>query len=530
MSATPTITRIKSKKTGTEYPVSVPGFETAIEQAAGHASAAGLAVEGARSAANAVLDEAQRVIGYTSVPVFSSSENYAENTRVKRLEQDGKYHYYRFTEYHSAGIWTGNDAVEISVFSEIDNILGTDNEKVHLTVITYDGQSTEGIQISVTLTETGDIEHYTLDENGCAEFTIPKQKLYTISFPDELNYRSIPDYSFKALAHDRYLQVEYKDPNTDYEVIKVTAIMEDMSGAKISDATELAKLIGQPVALVVDGDSTTYSQLLDSNLQCEFELEYGKHYTISVPNADGYSINHHSVQHTSAIAERNISFLYHLESTEIVALDANGNSYDYETLAAMTQEERTALGIRAILISNSVLAQNNASFMVKYPLAISSKAWLNQNTELGSNVLPMYTSESGFHGNGVTKCGYDGWWRGETNTENILDLAHDAGYTAAAAAQAAGETLTIAGQTVSGYLGAAGEWQQWRAVREAFYALYFLLAGSTPTLLTSGDYWSSSQYNAINAWHLSNGSWCNCSKASSLKVVAFFRPISSQSE
>ena len=196
----------------------------------------------------------------------------------------------------------------------------------------------------------------------------------------------------------------------------------------------------------------------------------------------------------------------------------------------MTQEERTALGIRAILISNSVLAQNNASFMVKYPLAISSKAWLNQNTELDSNVLPMYTSESGFHGNGVTKCGYDGWWRGETNTENILDLAHDAGYTAAAAAQAAGETLTIAGQTVSGYLGAAGEWQQWRAVREAFYALYFLLAGSTPTLLTSGNYWSSSQYNATNAWGLGNGSLNNYGKTNSFNVVAFFRPISSQSE
>jgi len=487
MSATPTVTRIKSKKTGTEYPLSVPGLDSALEQAAGYASAAGLAVTAARAAANEVLDEAQRVIGYTSVPVFSSSENYAENARVKRLEQDGKYHYYRFTEYHSAGIWTGIDAVEISVFSEIDNILGTDNEKVHLTVITYDGQSTEGLQISVTLTETGDIYHYTLDENGSAEFTIPKQKLYTISFPDELNYRSIPDYSFKALAHDRYLQVEYKDPDTDYETIKVIAIMEDLSGARISDATELAKLIGQPVALVVDGDSTTYSQLLDSNLQCEFELEYGKHYTITVPGVTGYHINHHSVQHSSAIAERNISFVYRLESTDIVALDANGNSYTSANLEAMTQEQRAALGICAILISNSTLAQNSASFMVKYPLSVTSKQWLNQNTELDSNVLPMYTAEAGFHGDGVTKCGYDGWWRGETNTENIIDLATDAGYTAAAAEQAAGETLTIAGQTVNGYLGAAGEWQQWRAVREAFNALYFLLSGTTPTVLSAGN-------------------------------------------
>ena len=110
---------------------------------------------------------------------------------------------------------------------------------------------------------------------------------------------------------------------------------------------------------------------------------------------------------------------------------------------------------------------------------------------------------------------------GETNTENIIDIGDTMGVGTEAADYCHAQKATIAGATKDGFLGAYGQMYQLVANITELNALHTLL-GVAQLGITSGFWWTSTQYNAGYAVGLDGGGFDYNNKLYGFTTLALF--------
>ena len=498
MSGEKKITRIR--KNGVDYFPYPQNFQSALDAAQQHAAAAAAGA----SAAETLVISTQKLIGGGLVPYFDSGTAYAIFDLVMYQgvgETEPKL--YRALQAHSVGdAWNPVNWFETSLYSEIKDMRSGSNEQVTITVTTWDGLGTvEGLSVGVTIVSSGQVFSYTLDQYGQCTFSVPKLEQYIINVESLAGYRNIPQQTYLATVNSRSIPLRFERPNDGVEILTVIGKPITPNGSAITPSP----LVGLNVSVTTtDGD--TYEEVFDSNNQCEFQIPYGKAYTINLPSVSGYHLwSNSSSGITASVSNRRWTASYRQDSVgNIFAMDEEGNYYTESEVDNMTVVQKA-------LLKYLLYRDSNMSCFIKMSQTIVSRAWSTPTTDI---------PEMGYISNGQT-----GDYNGKNNTDALISLAPQKGCTVPAAAEARAVTVTIgSGEsqvTKEGYLPAIS--QLW-TFRQNWQNISAMIAkcGYTPINIFSGYWWSSSQNSQYGAWRLDNGSLNYNYKNNGFQVLPFF--------
>lgn len=425
-----------------------------------------------------------------------------EGLEFNQVDFDTEFQKYRVTRYiRENGEWV-----------EMDSPQTESEETVSLHVTTWDGEGTvEGLNVGITDNTTHATYSRILDHFGNCSFKITKGHTYTITVEDLSGYHSLPDETFKASMDERPVTMVFQPVATNYETViaHITVYNKNLVDVTNQDTD----FVGLVVELQVEGEATPRSGIIGQNHQCTFTVEYGKTYSLTAPTVEGYRIRFNASKqftHTAGVPQRELPMHYmELNADGVFGLDANGDTYDFDTIEAMTAQERTS--IIAIGINSSRLQAANAGFCYKLPTGATGKQWANQNVEFDLTLLPFKQS----HAAAVLDL------NGAQNTQNIIDIGDSMGVETPAADYYQAQTLTIGGETKTGFLGAYGQMYALSENIAVLNALHSLLGYSAPGF-TGGLWWTSTQYSTALAVILSNGGFNNGGKTTSYTTLALF--------
>ena len=278
---------------------------------------------------------------------------------------------------------------------------------------------------------------------------------------------------------------------------------------------------GQKVYVSFADGAPTEEFTADSDGIVEFSLLHDTVYTVEAQSLTGYG-DPRAITHTANMNLRHIKLVYRQLATGIYVIDENANEIDI-ALWDVANNYKAKL----IKYTDSDLAANSNSFAIPIHHSIyANQKWCIENVQFTSipnltNTSPTYYAQNDF--NGVE------------NTAKILqeavgkvydyNQAHSSSLTVAdyvqAAAKAYAETIEVGGETYHGFLPSAGQiWKYRQNMADINAAL--IECGGTAVIITSGYWWSSSQYSQLNAWNLYDGSLNNGSKNNGYQVLPFF--------
>lgn len=429
-------------------------------------------------------------------------ENPIEGLEFNQVDFDEEFQKYRVTRYiRENGEWV-----------ELESPQTESEETVSLHVSTWDGQGdVEGIAVGITDNNTHAVYSRVLDEYGNCTFRITKGHTYTITVADLQGYHALPDETFRAQQDERSITMVYQPVATNYETViaHITVYNKNLVDITSQDTD----FIGLTVDLQVEGEANPRTGTIGANHQCTFVVEYGKQYTLNAPVVAGYRIRFEASKtftHTAGVPQRELPMHYmQWDASNVFGIDANGDTYSFDVIEAMTQQEREI--IVAIGIDSSRLQAANAGFCYKLPLAATEKQWADQNVEFDQSLLPFKQS----HAAAVLDL------NGAQNTQNIIDVGDSMSVATPAADYCQAQTLTIGGVTKHGFLGAYGQMYALSENIAVLNALHALLGINAPGF-TSGYWWTSTQCNAAGAVVLSNGGFGYIYKTNSYTAMALF--------
>ena len=398
---------------------------------------------------------------------------------------------------------------ENNAWVELESPQTETQETVSLHVGTYDGLgNVEGIAVGIVDKQTQQTIQRFLDHDGNCTFQIIKGHQYTITVADLAGYHSLPDETFVAMLDERSITMIYQSTATNYETIvaHITVYNKNLVDITTSDTD----FIGMELDLQVEGESSPRAVLVDANHTATFIVEYGKSYSITSPQKEGYKhrfADH--FEHVAGVPIRELPFHY-MEWVDagIYAITNDGNYHSYDDVEAMTSSEREA--IVAIAVNTSRLEAAGAGFMFKIPNVATGKSWAASNVEFDKTLLPFKQN----HAAAVLDL------NGALNTEKIIDIGDSMSVDTPAADWCAAQTLSVGGETKTGFLGAYG---QMYALAEniAVINAIFSLCGKSAPGFTSGCWWASTQYSDSYAVLLCNGGFYY-GKTGSYATVALF--------
>lgn len=495
------------------------------------------------------LEEVIRVTGYADVEEFSKDKPYYKGELVKRQEvnENGEiiYRYYRFIQNHASSEWIANDVVESSFYQELMDMRSSSSEEVTLVINSIPGLDLSTYQVNITI--DGGITSYPITSDPII-FNVEKGKSYSISFPSIEGYNSPDDVTLKALINQRLLVYNYTITPQNYETVTVAAKIT--SGANLeTNTTILESFVGKNVYVTID-DTELQTYQLNSTLGCTFNIEWGRTYSISFEKVQGYLQINPTQNRVAAQAERLIPIVYEQYPTEVLIYADDGTTYTVEQFQtdfynsdtkAYDKDAIAAKNFKAILITNSTLQEKDAQFLlpIKYTYngterylhktltgtsqAYISGQWSPSQVEFDSTRLPYLSSWNGTTSmifNGET---YQTAWRGDINTQIIGQIIENSEGALKSPAYniVMNSSLTINGKQYTPFLGAIA---QWRTMYVSCYStIQNIIAAVTSVAMDfGGNFWSSSQSNATNAWRLLNGSPSYYLKTISFNVVPFF--------
>lgn len=495
------------------------------------------------------LEEILRATGYKDVEEFSEKKTYYKGTLVKKQEVDSNgeviYRYYRFIQNHPASVWTANDVVESSFYSELEDIRSSSSEEVTLVINSADESDLSGYQVSVTI--DGGITQYNITSDPIV-FEVEKGKYYSISFPSIENYNSPEDITLRALINQRLLVYSYTRAPQEYETVTVAAKVTGGANT-ITDSSILEQFVGKDVYVTIDNTELQTYQL-NSNLGCSFNIEWGRTYSVSFQKVAGYLQIYPTKNRVAAQAERLITIVYEEYPSEMLVYADDGTAYTIDQFQkdfynpetkSYNKEAIDQKNFKAILISNSTLQAENAAFYlpIKYTYngtvrylhktvngtaqKYLSAQWSPSNVEFDLTRLPYLSSW-----NGKTTMVYNGEtyytaWRGDINTQVIGDIIKDSEGSLSSPAYTIvmNSSLTINGQQYTPFLGAIAQLKtMYDSCLDSIKMIINAVTGVSMDM--GGDFWSSSQYSAAYSWNLRGGATSNGSKTGSRNVVPFF--------
>lgn len=302
---------------------------------------------------------------------------------------------------------------------------------------------------------------------------IPKYVSYSIEFPTVEGYRPPGNVSYTAVGgNTRNLTVSY-----DTELLTVTVSCEVAS----------VDLTGQEITI----DGVAYQTPSDRTIVVK--IPFGKAYDIVASARAGFETPD-KLSFTASQAERNVTVVYTKISLGIFILDTDGNLVKRSEWS--TSNNSKAVGVAVLT--------NNCKFVIAPTQSDSTLVWAPHGAQ---NSVPGVTTTTM-----SSEARKD--YKGVSNSSAIVSKYR------AGTNYAAGWCQNFSFENgKEGYLGACGEWREAYNNKAEIDACMSLIGG---TAITSSYYWTSSQYNAANAWTSAwTGSMSNNIKNRTYFVRAF---------
>ena len=381
-------------------------------------------------------------------------------------------------------------------------------EKVNITISTsVEGVSIKGIAINVFLNGATTSTKYTSDAEGKVSFTVPRGTIYKVSFQELKNCDPLPSLTYTAALRVRDINVEYKALSG--ENASVVVIIDKAENGAVKP------LQGVSVTCeVTNGDSLTTET--DENGKVIFNVPWGKSYKVTAGKAEGYYAFRgiYEKNNVADVAEHNLYYHFFPITSGVFILDTSGAQY---TLDEWQESDKTAEDAALVKITTQNLAEHNgsvgfspAALQAGYP----SKQWCTQNIQF--NNIPI-------NGNNTNDALY---YDGYKSSKLIREEAEERSLTVPAFSYAYDCTVNMAEEVLHGYVASLGQMSEMNInkaiVDEVVKALYGASAKLFSPLFTTQNKWTSTQYNATNAWNYSSKAIFNYNKENIIVVLPVF--------
>ena len=349
-----------------------------------------------------------------------------------------------------------------------------------------------GIKINVFINNGKTPQTYITDNDGTTTFSIAKGNYYQITFTEYGNAQPIAPVGFTAVLATRNIDVEYKpydEESMENVVVTVT---------KYTDGTGAA-YEGVPVVVTVDRKNTTYNA--DAKGQVSLYVPYGKEFTVNVENQDGYSVslNRNTRTYTASVPQRLIDYKMYQFRAGIFIVDGNLNEYYLEEWQAAGKTAEEAVAIK---VADANLTLNRGTFMIRIsdmlaPTALPNKTWCTQNLQFDSIAL---------NGNNTKDANY---YNGESSSFLVRQEAVERSLSVPAFDYAYEQIFSIAGHELHGFLMSVGQDYVHIAnigiIKQVLTALHGEeKATAYYNFVMNKRRWTSTQFNAPNAWYYSS--------------------------
>ena len=390
------------------------------------------------------------------------------------------------------------------------DVVNTD-ETVNVTITSsVSSIKVSGVKINVFINNGKTPQTYTTNSEGKVSFVVNRGNYYQITFTEYGNAQPIAPVGFTAVLATRNIDVEYKpydEESMENVVVTVT---------KYTDGTGAA-YEGVPVVVTVDRQNTTYNA--DLKGQVSLYVPYGKEFTVNVENQDGYSVslNRNTRTYTASVPQRLIDYKMYQFRAGIFIVDGNLNEYYLEE---WQEAGKTADEAVAIKVADAVLTLNRGTFMIRIsdmlaPKALPNKSWCTQDLRFDSIAL---------NGNNTKDANY---YNGESSSFLVRQEAVERSLSVPAFDYAYEQIFSIAGHELHGFLMSVGQDYVHIAnigiIKQVLTALYGEeKATAYYNFVMNQRRWTSTQFNATNAWVYSSSANSRYGKSNSLYVLPVF--------
>lgn len=389
------------------------------------------------------------------------------------------------------------------------DVINTDEEVTVTIASSVESIKAAGIKINVFLNNGKTPQTYTTDTEGKATFTIDRGNYYQVVFPEYGNAQPIAPQGYTAVLGSRSINVEYLPYDEDsMEKVIITATKYVES---VGTAWE-----GIPVVVTVDKKATTYQT--DEKGQVTVFVPYKKEYTVVIDDQDGYNVsfNKNSRTYTANVPQRLIDYRFYQFKAGIFVVDANKNEYYIEDWVAAGRNADDAVAIK---VADASLSINHGTFCIrtsdiKNVSKLLSMAWCTQNLQFNSIAL---------NGNNVKDANY---YNGESSSFLIRQEAQERSLSVPAFDYAYGQIFNLGGEDLHGFIMSIG--QEYvhvvniGIIKQVLETLYGETVATGYYNFVMKKYrWTSTQYNATNAW-ICSSSASNGNKSYSYVVLPVF--------
>lgn len=370
------------------------------------------------------------------------------------------------------------------------------DETVNLTITSLvEGINVAGMKVNVYLNNGKTPTAYTTDSNGHVTFNVERGTLYRIEFNEYGNAQPISPISYTATSGMvREISVEYKpydEESSEKVVVTVTKYGADNQGTAYE---------GIPVSVTYDKKTVEYQS--DSNGQVTAYIPYGKEYTVTVENQEGYyvSFNKNTRIYTATVPQRLLDYRMYQFKAGIFVVDDNLNEYYIDDWIATGRDSEEVVALK---VADSTLMINKGTFMIRTSdLRNMSKLpklpWCTQQL--------LFTSIAS-NGNVSSDANY---YNGESSTFLIRQEAQERSLSVPAADYAYNQVFCIGGQDLHGFKMSAGQefihMANASSIKQILTTLYGEDVGNTYYKFVMNNWrWTSSQFGAGFAWMYSSG-------------------------
>lgn len=362
-------------------------------------------------------------------------------------------------------------------------------ERVNITMTTsVAGVSVKGVAVNVFLNDASAFTKYTTDADGKVSFAIPRGTMYRIAFQELKGCDPLPSLNYTAALRVRDINVEYK-PVSD-EKASVVVTIDKAEDGKVSPFPGVAL-----TCAITNGDTITTET--DSDGKVTFRVPYNKKYKITAAQKDGYYAFRgvYEKNNVADVAEHNIYFHFYPTTSGVFILDATGAQYtaDEWQAAGKTAEEAVLIKLvtQNLANGNNCFGFSPAALQAGYP----NKQWCTQNVRF--NNIPL-------NGNNVNDALY---YSGLKSSKLVREEAEERGLSVPLFTYAYEQTVDLADVQLHGFILAIGQMIETNVNKTLVDEVVKVLYGSNAKLfssLFSQGKWTSTQFNATNAWIFSS--------------------------
>lgn len=372
------------------------------------------------------------------------------------------------------------------------DVINTDEEVTVTIASSVNSINVSGIKINVFLNNGKTPQTYTTNAEGKATFTIDRGNYYQVVFPEYGNAQPIAPVGYTAVLGSRNINVEYlpyDEDNMEKVIITATKYVEN-----VGTAWE-----GIPVIVTVDRKDTTYQT--DEKGQVTVFVPYKKEYTVVINDQDGYNVsfNKNSRTYTANVPQRLIDYRFYQFKAGIFVVDIDKNEYYIEDWVAAGRNADDAVAIK---VADASLSINHGTFCIrtsdiKNVSKLISTSWCTQNLQFNSIAL---------NGNNVNDANY---YNGESSSYLIRQEAQERSLSVPAFDYAYGQIFNIGGEELHGFIMSVGQEYVHVAnigiIKQVLETLFGETVATDYYNFVMNRYrWTSTQYNATNAWGVSS--------------------------